>query len=49
MRMDSKILESGSCKASRISSERIVNVFGSPADKSRTLYFHCQLLLQREG
>src|SRR5205823_5514284 len=37
MRTDSKILESGSCKASRISSERMVSVFGKPALKSRPL------------
>src|SRR2546428_524118 len=37
MRTDSKILDSGSCKASRISSERMVRVFGNPALKSRPL------------
>ena len=35
IRMDSKMLVSGSCNASRISSERMVNVLGRPELKSR--------------
>ena len=35
MRTDSKMLDNGSCRDSRTSSERMVRVFGNPALKSR--------------